>query len=169
MGFLFCLCTLEICFYVHTPWWSLLIIVEELSLSNNSESDIVGSSKLLLESPLVAKLNTKTKCDQPQTPMVEQVDDNYNRSHQLNQQIKRICMTDILQKTTLKIITESAAICCSFIIGFCMSYSLLATEKGHKIKCMGHFLVYLKQIHIIGTFFYYFFHLQSVVAFYQFV
>lgn len=79
-GIFFCLSTLEICFYV--------VMVEELSWSNNSESDTVGSSKLLFCHPWWQSWRQRLGVTNPQSPMVQQADDNDNRSHQLNQRMK---------------------------------------------------------------------------------
>lgn len=131
----------------------LFVILEGLAWSSDTEKDAVRVSKLLVGSPLVASSETSTRTKWWPT----------SKTQPWN---KRMMITTNINSWTCgwrgpthgehapeDEIIKSAAVCCTFITGFCKSHPICAAEEGHEIKCVDHCLVHLKQIQAITTFF----------------
>lgn len=129
-------------------WWSLHVVVEIHEWSNDSESNAVRSSKLQVGLPLATSSKTKTQARRDEAQRLQQ----WSKCMMIPTDPSvwaRGWMTNMLQKAPVEIITEWPTVR--------LFHSMCATEKGHEIECVGHYLtvqVHLKEIHVISAFFY---------------
>lgn len=126
---------------------------------NDSESNAVGSSKILVRPALVASSKTWTQTKRNQlakTPYIEQEGDDYNIYHKgWTSRWRELRMMDILRKAPLEVITvrDSQLQFHNWVPYF--SFHMCHKESSWNQECeqvSWQVQALLKQIHAIGTF-----------------